>query len=163
MKENNSMLEEQNIWIDSYTSRSNTLIFDLDVAFSEQIIENDEYSFQGSLDLILKEEKFEPGIKVATVTGIFFDENKILNEGQDAIDIADMFTSDTFEAIDVLMGSELFQREINENKSMTPLFNCYIERVYIYPEYRNSGMGNYIFNNLDQYFYIVLIHLFVVL
>lgn len=160
------MFEEDNIWIDSHTSRNSALIFDLNMPFGYQMDESDEYSFQGNFDFVLKEEKCHSGIELATVSGIFFDENKILNEGQDVVDIADMFTSDTYEAIDVLMRSELFQREIDEDKSMTPLFNCYIERVFINPEYRNKGLGNYIFNNLDQIFlhcFNTLIRCFVIL
>lgn len=89
---------------------------------------------------------------VATVNAIFFNIKRIYNDGIDIEDIADVidtpYTDDIVSAIESCLDNDLLsETDIDDIKSI-----CYLNRVYIYPEYRNNGIATYIFENLKNIF-----------
>lgn len=132
--------------IEVSSSRDEIEWIDTNEPFSQCIDEMEQYSFRAFVSI------FEEDNLVAEVSGIVFDEQKILNEGQDIVDIADMYDSDTFGAISTLIESKIYKQELDENLIFTPPYSCYIEKVYVEPEYRRKGIAKYIFNNLYEIF-----------
>ncbi len=89
---------------------------------------------------------------VATVNAIFFNIKDIYNEGVNIVDVADIidtpYTDDIVCAIESCLDNNLLSgTELNSIESI-----CYLNRVYIYPEYRNNGIATYIFENLKDIF-----------
>lgn len=132
--------------IEVSSSRDEIEWIDTNEPFSQCIDEMEQYSFRAFVSI------FEEDNLVAEVSGIVFDEQKILNEGQDIVDIADMYDSDTFGAISTLIESKIYKQELDENLIFTPPYSCYVEKVYVEPEYRRKGIAKYIFNNLYEIF-----------
>jgi hypothetical protein len=146
-----------------FTKNHNLLIDNIKTPFIEYVKDADNawYSFEGGFELY----KEPNGEKVAVVLGQFFNEINMLNDGADIIEIADMIDQSTYDAIYYLSKSKLYQEEIDIDKVSFASFSCYIERVYVYPKYRNKKLGHYIFNNLDRIFEFCFntpIHCFVI-
>lgn len=136
------------------SSRNEIEWIDINEPFSQCIDEMEEYSFRAFLSI------FEEDTLVAEVYGVVFDEEKIINEGQDIVDIADMYDGDTEGAISTLIKSKIYKQELDENLIFTSPYSCYIEKVYVNPEYRGKGIGKYIFNNLyDIFLHCLNIHI----
>jgi len=129
----------------AFSSRHSMSIYDIDEPFAEIIDEDEIYSFIGGFDF--HDEDTEEII--ATVRGIFFDEDKILNEDEDIVALADALDGDVMGAMSVLTKSKIHNQELNDEKAMLPLFSCYIQRIYVYPKFRGSGFARYIFENLE--------------
>ena len=138
----------ENIVLKASSSRHNSSIIDLNDKFISSIDEMDKYSFIGEFALY----DDDTDEILAKVSGIFFDEDKILTENEDIVDIADMIDADVYEAMASLTKSKLYNQEINEENMFLPLFSCYIQRIYVYPKYREKGIAHYIFLNLEQIF-----------
>lgn len=89
---------------------------------------------------------------VATVNAIFFDIKNINNDNIDIEDVADVidttFTDDIVSAIEIFLNDDLLPKA-NFNKTESV---CYLNRIYIYPEFRNSGIATYIFENIQEIF-----------
>jgi len=140
----------------AFSSRHYTPIFDVNEPFVSEIDEQDEYMFSGGFDLYKENEDIENYDDaeriIATVRGIFFDEDKILDDDQDIVDLADMLDGDVYTAMYALSKSKLYNQDPNEDKIFLPLFSCYVQRVYVYPEFRQSGIAQYIFTNMEQIF-----------
>jgi len=132
----------------AFSSRHHTLLFDMDREFVEAVDEQEEFSFIAGFNLFDEENEKA----VATVCGIFFDEAKILNEGEDIVELADMLDVDVYGAMDALSSSKIYNQEKSPDKEWMSLFSCYLQRVYVYPEYRNTGIARYIFENMEQVF-----------
>lgn len=128
--------------IEVSSSRDEIEWIDTNEPFSKCIDEMEEYSFRAFVSI------FEEDTLVAEVYGVVFDEEKILNKGQDIVDIADMYDVDTVEAMSNLTKSKIYKQELDENLIFTSPYSCYIEKVYVKPGYRRKGIGKYIFNNL---------------
>lgn len=79
--------------LEAFSSRYFETYIDIDEPFTESIYENQEYCFFGGCTL--KDEDSDD--LIAIVEGYFFDEDKILDEGQDIVDIADMLDADVYE------------------------------------------------------------------
>lgn len=160
--------------IKAFSSRHNKTILDSDHPFiKEQYYDEDSYVFTGGFDLCFGSDSNDPddmddiedngihtncekGEKIATVLCTFFDEDRILNEGQDIVYVSDMIDSDTCGAISTLVKSKLHKQEIDENKIFLSLFTCYIDRFYIYPKFRQRGIARYILENMED----ILLYLF---
>lgn len=132
----------------AFSSRHYTLINDFNDVFTESIDEQEVFSFVGGVNL----QDEDTNEILATVSGIFFDEEKILNENENIVDLADMLDGDVEGAMYALSRSNIHSRELNYEKAMLPLFSCYIQRIYVYPQYRGLGIARYIFINLEQIF-----------
>lgn len=135
--------------LDAFSSRHYVAIPCIDEEFRCAVNEEQMYSFYAGFSL--KDDN--NGEIIALVNGTFFDEDRIMNEGESLVNVADMINGDIYGAISSLVDDELFTQGLNENKAMLPLFSCYIERVYIYPNYRNRGIASFVFNNLEQIFW----------
>lgn len=94
--------------------------------------------------------------KAATVNAIFFNIKNIYNDGINIEDIAYVidtsFTDDIVSAIELFLNNDLLP-ETDFNK--TELF-FYLNRVYIYPEFRNNGIATYIFENMQEIFEYII-------
>jgi GNAT superfamily N-acetyltransferase len=149
--------------IKAFSSSQDAFIGDFNIPFREEVDEweEDKYTFMGSFEII-DEEKDKP---VASVSGRFFNHDKIANDGEDIVDVADWINQEVYNAIFELNKSKLYKREIDDNKLLLALYSCYIDRVFVYPEYRNMRIGKYIFDNLEDlccYCFNVTIHSFVI-
>lgn len=121
--------------------------------FSQWIDEMEQYSFRVLLRVYIK------GTIVAEVRGHVFDEDKIMNERQNIVYIADMFDGDVQGAMYALIKSKIYKQKVDEDLVFVPPYICYIERVYINPKYRKKGISKYIFNNLyDIFLHCLNIH-----
>ena len=145
----------------AFSSRHRVYIDDNVLKFTNMIYGEYVFVFNGGFDL----HDDDTDEKIATVSGIFFDEYKILNEGEDIVELADIIDVDVYRAMLDLSKSKLHNQDLDENKAWLPLFSCYIERIYIYPKFRSRGLGRYIFENLEQIFlhcFNTYIHSFVI-
>jgi len=132
----------------AFSSRHDLTIENLEENFDKTLYEEGAFSFVAGF--ALHDEDTDEVL--ATVKGRFFDEDKILNESEDIVDIADMIDSDTYDAIFALTKSKIYQQELNDDNVFLSLFTCYIERIYVYPKHRDKGIGSYILKNLDLIF-----------
>ena len=136
----------------AFTTRDEFKIKNSNGSFKENLqemsIEGEEYTFTAGFTLHDRKNRKI----IADVSGIFFDEDKIKYEYGSIVEIADMIDSDVYESVKALYKSKIYNQEIDEEKYFLPLFSCYIQRIYVYPEYRNKGIARFIFKNLDQLF-----------
>lgn len=145
----------------AFSSRHHLSIYDYKELFANEVDEQEIFSFMGGFDL----EDERTSEEIATVSGIFFDEDKILNESENIVNIADMFDGDVYVAMAALSKSKLHNKKLNDEKARLSLFSCYIERIYIYPKFRELGLSRYIYENLEQIFlhcFNIQIHSFVI-
>jgi GNAT superfamily N-acetyltransferase len=132
----------------AFSSRYDISISNLNNEFINSVDEMEKYSFIGGF--VLYDDDTDEIL--ATVSGMFFDEDKILNENEDIVDIADMIDADVYGAMSVLSKNKIHNQEVNDEKMFLSLFSCYIQRIYVYPKYRKTGIAHYIFSNLEQIF-----------
>ena len=125
----------------AFSSRHYVSINDIEKTFTEIIDEEEVYNFVGGFDF----HDEETDEIIATVKGIFFDEDKIVNEGENISILADMLDGDVEGAMSTLSNSKIHNQVLDDEKAMLPLFSCYIQRIYIYPKYRRSGIARYIY------------------
>ncbi len=147
--------------LEAFSSRQCESYIDIDNPFTRAIDEEQKYCFFGGFTL--KDEDSDD--LIAVVEGYFFDEDKILDDGQDIVDIADMLDSDVYGAMYALTRSRLYKKEIDLELAMRSLYSCYISRVFVYETYRGKGIGRYIFENLSSicsYCFNTQIHCFVI-
>ena len=134
----------------SWTTRNTLKIENINNDFKENIddifFEGKEYSFTGGFTL------YNNNKIIAQVSGIFFDEDKIKYEYGSIVGIADVINSDVYDAIKTLSKSKIYYQEIDEEKYFLPLFTCYIQQIYVYPEYRKKGIARFIFKNMKKIF-----------
>lgn len=140
-----------NLKIDAYSSNHSVLI-DTGDSFKNQLdrMEEMKYCFDCGFSLYETDEYgdvIEGGL-IAEVHGILFDKDKILNDNLTLDEVADWTDGDAFGGMVHLLKSKVFKEEIDEDKFFMPLFECYISTLYVYPKYRNQGLGKYIFENL---------------
>ena len=132
----------------AFSSRHDLTIENLEENLNKTLYEEEPYTFIGGFTL--HEEKTDEIL--ATISGIFFDENKILDENENIVDIADMIDEDVYKGMQALFKSKLHNEEIDNNKIFLSLFSCYIQRFYVYPKHRNKGIASYLFKNLEPIF-----------
>ena len=132
------------------------------------IDESDQFSFQGGLlvyESVYDEDGYiefgETGKLVAIVYGRFYDNTTIINEGYSLgnmeedfgynarlFSCADMVDEDNANAIMALLKSEMLEREMDEDMMCRDLYDFYLERLYIEPEFRGKGVAKFILDNL---------------
>lgn len=92
--------------------------------------------------------------KVAIVNAIFLNIKNMYNDGINIEDVADVidtpYTDDIVSAIELFFNNNLLP-ETDFDKTVSL---CYLNRVYIYPEFRNNGIATYIFDNIQEIFNI---------
>lgn len=90
--------------------------------------------------------------KVAIVNAIFLNIKNMYNDGINIEDVADVidtpYTDDIVSAIELFFNNNLLP-ETDFDKTVSL---CYLNRVYIYPEFRNNGIATYIFDNIQEIF-----------
>lgn len=131
-----------NVDIQVSSSRVEIKGMDLKETFPSYVDEANEYSFNIWIH-VRKNRNL-----IAVVHGFVLDEDKILNEHQNMIDIADIYTGDACDAISALVKSSIFKQELEDDLAILPPYTCYIETLYVYPKYRGNGVGRYLFSNL---------------
>lgn len=89
---------------------------------------------------------------VAVVETVFFNIKHIYNDDVNIQDIADViendFGEDISHAIDIFINNTDYVDNDFEQSELL----CYLHRLYIYPEYRDKGVGTYIFENVQDIF-----------
>ncbi|MDR2941287.1 MAG: hypothetical protein LBV17_01670, partial [Treponema sp.] len=96
----------------AFSSRHNSLINDLTEEFISSVDEMEKYSFVGGFTL----HDDDTDEILATVRGVFFDEDKIEYENEDIVDIADMIDADVYGAMAALSKSKIHIQEVDEEK-----------------------------------------------
>ena len=119
------------------------MIFDTEERFAEEIIyEIDDYYCIPVAFYVLDENEN----KVATITAYFLDERRIADNGFEISTVADMVSQELYDAIKTLKKS----KEYGEIYSAA--YTCYIETLYVYPEFRGLGIGKYLWENIADIF-----------
>ena len=114
----------------------------IEVPFANFIVGINE--FTGSILLM-----DDNGKNIAFMQGLFFNENKLCYVTDGIVEAADCYSLDAFKAIDKLVKSKPYkQRQVKPAEYGQ--HTLYIERFYVYPEFRNQGYGNWLLQNLDD-------------
>ena len=112
-----------------------------------------KYYFKTGFKLYTIDDIYSPTKNiVAVIEAVFFNIKHIYSDDVNIQDIADVvendFGEDISNAINVFIDNRDF---INNNFEQSELL-CYLHRLYIYPEYRDKGIGTYIFENIQDIF-----------
>lgn len=84
---------------------------------------------------------------VAEISAFFIDESRSYNNGLSITTVADCVSQELLDAIKVLVKTEDYDEII-----FTPAYTCYIQTLYVYPEFRNMGIGKYLWENIADIF-----------
>ena len=84
---------------------------------------------------------------VAEISAFFIDESRSYNNGLSITTVADCMSQELLDAIKVLVKTEDYDEII-----FTPAYTCYIQTFYVYPEFRNMGIGKYLWENIADIF-----------
>lgn len=162
MKEGHFVL----LGIEGSTSRLDYGLLDTEESALHGLFDNEQsYVITGHLRFIFRGNSIDDTIDddsedtVATMRVTFFDEMRIINNyrcpsnremGREMVYIADGISSDLCAAAEALAYSTaLDDKHIGEDKQVLPIFTCYLDRFYVYPKYRNMGVGSYVHRNIQ--------------
>ena len=84
---------------------------------------------------------------VAEISAFFIDESRSYNNGLSITTDADCMSQELLDAVKVLVKTEDYDEII-----FTPAYTCYIQTFYVYPEFRNMGIGKYLWENIADIF-----------
>ena len=84
---------------------------------------------------------------VAEISAFFIDESRSYNNGLSITTVADCMSQELLDTIKVLVKTEDYDEII-----FTPAYTCYIQTLYVYPEFRNMGIGKYLWENIADIF-----------
>ena len=84
---------------------------------------------------------------VAEISAFFIDESRSYNNGLSITTVADCMSQELLDAVKVLVKTEDYDEII-----FTPAYTCYIQTFYVYPEFRNMGIGKYLWENIADIF-----------
>lgn len=84
---------------------------------------------------------------VAEISAFFIDECRSYSCGLSITTVADYMSQELLDAIQVLVKTEDYDEII-----LTPAYTCYIQTLYVYPEFRNMGIGKYLWENIVDIF-----------
>ena len=84
---------------------------------------------------------------VAEISAFFIDESRSYNNGLSITTVADCMSQELLDTIKVLVKTEDYDEII-----FTPAYTCYIQTFYVYPEFRNMGIGKYLWENIADIF-----------
>jgi len=160
------------IILDSWSSRHYSIIDTSNVFLDEISYEpGGIYHFRGGISVYESKDEEdqidEKGEQIAEVMVQFFDEETIYNDNVNMVFVADEVDADVVNAIATLtMPKHRSFFEVTDfDKRLLPLYTCYLERFYIYPQFRNKGYAKYLFKNFEEiltYLFNTYIHGFVV-
>ena len=83
----------------------------------------------------------------AEISAFFIDESRSYNNGLSITTVADCMSQELLDAVKVLVKTEDYDEII-----FTPAYTCYIQTFYVYPEFRNMGIGKYLWENIADIF-----------
>ncbi len=123
-----------------YDSR-NEFSFDTETPFINNAMEGikDYYYFN---NLFMFYEENDNVVAIIDVT--LFDAERIYGNGLDIYTVADVESSELYEAADALW---LGCRSLG---NYFPAMNCYISTFWVAPEFRKRGIGKYLLRNLEE-------------
>ena len=84
---------------------------------------------------------------VAEISAFFIDESRSYNNGVSITTGAECMSQELLDAVKVLVKTEDYDEII-----FTPAYTCYIQTFYVYPEFRNMGIGKYLWENIADIF-----------
>lgn len=138
------------ITLRSSSSRNMLDWIDTDQPFSDRLntLEEEKYSFEAHIEV------YKETTLIGEIYGIVFDEETIENEGEDLVDVADMIDGDVEGAMEYLVSSDVFNKEIEGDLVFAPPFDCYIQNYFLYSkdENENNIIAEYLFKNLNNIF-----------
>ena len=147
------------------TTTKDRMLFDTYVPTQESAKDSlKAYYFKASFNVFASKAEIENGeevawiddedkVQVAKIVASFIDEENCLNDDVDAFFMADGENGDFGNAIYAMQHARAY-KELSVNKEWKPLFTVYMDAFYVYPEYRNKGIGTYLLNNIGEIFRI---------
>lgn len=126
------------------SDRENYGYFDFSMPFEENIYEEREWSLNFTICVCTEED-----VEVAFIEGTLFDENKLEECGIDIAEAADYIAQDEHDAAYWLSQFEGYRDE-DEEWIWQNAYSGYLATFYVYEEYRNKGIGKYLFTNLHK-------------
>lgn len=143
------------LWLNPHYEKDGYII-DTDVSIIDDMdfeAHVHKYYFKTGFELYTVDDSYAPTDNiVAVVETVFFNIKHIYNDNVDIQDIADViqndFGEDISHAIDIFINNTNYVGNDFEQSELL----CYLHRLYIYPEYRDKGVGTYIFENIQDIF-----------
>ena len=143
------------LWLNPHYEKDGYII-DTDVSIIDDMdfeAHVHKYYFKTGFELYMVDDSYAPTDNiVAVVETVFFNIKHIYNDDVDIQDIADViendFGEDISHAIDIFVNNTKYVSNDFEQSELL----CYLHRLYIYPEYRDKGIGIYIFENVQDIF-----------
>ena len=143
------------LWLNPHYEKDGYII-DTDVSIIDDMdfeAHVHKYYFKTGFELYMVDDSYAPTDNiVAVVETVFFNIKHIYNDDVDIQDIADViendFGEDISHAIDIFVNNTKYVSNDFEQSELL----CYLHRLYIYPEYRDKGIGTYIFENVQDIF-----------
>ena len=143
------------LWLNPHYEKDGYII-DTDVSIIDDMdfeAHVHKYYFKTGFELYMVDDSYAPTDNiVAVVETVFFNIKHIYNDAVDIQDIADViendFGEDISHAIDIFVNNTKYVSNDFEQSELL----CYLHRLYIYPEYRDKGIGTYIFENVQDIF-----------
>lgn len=111
---------------DKYSSKIEIKIYDIEN-------ENDDYKNNEDLNV------------VAIIEAQLLNIDKIEEDDEELVDIADMLDGEVYGNIYELRNSKFYDEE-----AIYQGYACCLEKLYVMPEYRKKGVGKYLINNLTK-------------
>jgi len=143
------MLEDYSFEIRSFSNRDSVTRVDPSVSFDEMFLDESRYSFCAGFEFLRVNTKTGESDRLAQVQVVLFDEDKIKKEGEDLAGIADCYSQDAFDSVDQYMRSKLYKNRCTKaGYKATTL--CYLQQLFVYPEFRHHGVGTYLLDNMSQ-------------
>lgn len=143
------------LWLNPHYEKDGYII-DTDVSIIDDMdfeAHVHKYYLKTGFKLYMVDDSYAPTDNiVAVVETVFFNIKHIYNDNVDIQDIADViendFGEDISHAIDIFINNTDYVDNDFEQSELL----CYLHRLYIYPEYRDKGVGTYIFENIQDIF-----------
>jgi len=114
----------------------------------ETVLEKEEYEFEGKyykyLNLRICCGK-NGNTEIGNVLIYCFHMDAIELDGENLVDIADSINQEVYDAINVVSAIDLLPGYVWERPVL-----CYLETLYINPEFRGKGIGSWILKNLHE-------------
>ena len=143
--------KDKGILFEAISSRDFIIMDNFAVSFQQETSGYDKYIFECRIELyeydLCNKNK---GRNIASVHAIFFDEDRIIDDGEDIVIMAGLLDDDTHDAILTLTKSKVYKL-IDECFIPFQLPHTgFLKILHVSPELSESGLALYILENIDH-------------